>query len=208
MGMFDYIKIDSSIKIPLNKELRSLKVNPHEFDFQTKDLDNLLISYEIKKNKRLYKDKKPTRYHGEIIFGTFYDTETTDYFIDYKAKFTEGVLQSIKLISCNSSCNKKRKENSIKIQEKLEKRQKTFRYKICSFFRKKIGISINFHHPKISFYKKDYFFTKYGISLSELNTELIFGKNKSNWVISFKVLGFGFSVRNKINFNLCCFFQK
>ncbi len=196
MGMFDYIEIDKSIKIPLNKELRSLQVDPHSFEFQTKDLDNLLEIYKIKKNKRLYKDKKATRHHGEIVFGTFYSTSTKDYFIDYKAKFTEGVLQSIKLIYFNSACNEERKKKRIEFEEKIKKMKKSFSYKFSSFVRKQLGISFRFYYPRLFFYKKDYALTNYGVSFSELNTEVLFKKGKFVKEFSFKFLGFGFSIVN------------
>lgn len=196
MGMFDYIEIDKSIKIPLNKELRSLQVDPHSFEFQTKDLDNVLCVYRVNKNKRLYKEKKATRYHGEIVFGTFYSTSTMDYFIDYKAKFTEGVLQSIKLVHFDSFSNEERKKKRKEFEEKIKKMKKSFSYKFSSFVRETFGVSIKFYYPRLFFYKKDYSLNNYGISLSELDTELLFKKGEFSKEFSFKLFGFGFSINN------------
>ena len=47
MGMFDYIKFDPSIKLPVSKEIRSLKIDPHSLEFQTKSLENTLSFYEV-----------------------------------------------------------------------------------------------------------------------------------------------------------------
>ena len=196
MGMFDHIEIDKSIKIPLNKELRALRVDPHSFEFQTKDLDNVLSVYKIKKNKRLYKDKKATRHHGEIIFGTFYSTSTMDYIVDYKAKFTEGVLQSIKLIRCDSFSNEERRKKNKEFEEKIKRMKKSFSYRFSSFFRETFGISIKFYYPRLFFYKKDYSLNNYGISLSGLDTELLFKKGEFSKEFSFKLFGFGFSINN------------
>lgn len=196
MGMFDHIEIDKSIKIPLSKDLRSLKVDPHNFEFQTKDLDNILCVYKIKKNKKIYKNKKAIRYHGEIIFGTFYSTSTIDYIIDYKAKFTEGVLQSIKLVRCDSFSNEERKKKRKEIEEKIKKYQKSFYYKLSSFVRNTFGISVRFYYPKLFLYKKDYSLSNYGIALSELDTELLFKKGEFFKEFSFKFFGFGLSISN------------
>jgi len=51
MGMFDTIFIKK--KLPLTKELKALKIKWDEEPFQTKDLDNLLDTYEITKTGKL-----------------------------------------------------------------------------------------------------------------------------------------------------------
>jgi hypothetical protein len=51
MGMFDHIYIKK--KLPLTKELKALDVNWEELDFQTKDLENALDTYEITKSGKL-----------------------------------------------------------------------------------------------------------------------------------------------------------
>jgi hypothetical protein len=51
MGMFDTIFIKK--KLPLTKELKKLDIKWEEIDFQTKDLENLLDTYEITKSGKL-----------------------------------------------------------------------------------------------------------------------------------------------------------
>ena len=52
MGMFDTIYVKKAL--PLNKELKAIKdFKWDEFDFQTKDLENLLSTYEITKAGKL-----------------------------------------------------------------------------------------------------------------------------------------------------------
>lgn len=51
MGMFDTIFVKK--KLPLTKELKALNIKWEELDFQTKDLDNALDTYEITKSGKL-----------------------------------------------------------------------------------------------------------------------------------------------------------
>jgi hypothetical protein len=51
MGMFDSLIVKK--KLPLTKELKSLDVNWEKEVFQTKDLENLLDTYEITKSGKL-----------------------------------------------------------------------------------------------------------------------------------------------------------
>ena len=105
--MFDNIFVKK--KLPLTKELKALNVNWEEVDFQTKDLENLLDTYEITKSgklrhlwqERAWKDDdnsflkgylevvkeewRDVNYHGTINFYTEYctnDTKHWDYFDD------------------------------------------------------------------------------------------------------------------------------
>ena len=90
--MFDTIYVKK--KLPLTKELKALNVEWDELDFQTKDLENLLDSYEITKagklkhfwQKRKWKDDddaflkgyfevveeewRDVKHHGTITFYT------------------------------------------------------------------------------------------------------------------------------------------
>lgn len=59
MGLFDTIFVKK--KLPLTKELKALNVNWEEEPFQTKDLENLLDTYEITKAgklRHLYQERK------------------------------------------------------------------------------------------------------------------------------------------------------
>jgi hypothetical protein len=112
MGMFDYIRVETS--------LPGFAGDLTTTNFQTKDLDNALDTYVITKNGQLYKEeweykwidddnmflkgywgKIPdsyrrlylTDYHGDI---RFYDSEYIDkearVWREYYARFTEGKL--------------------------------------------------------------------------------------------------------------------
>ena len=100
MGMFDTIYVKK--KLPLTKELKALNIKWSEIDFQTKDLENLLDTYEITKSdklrhlwqERVWKDDdsaflkgyldvvkeewRDVDFHGTINFYTNY-TDNTDY---------------------------------------------------------------------------------------------------------------------------------
>jgi hypothetical protein len=107
MGMFDTIFVKK--KLPLPKELKALDVKWEEIDFQTKDLDNALDTYEITKSGKLrhlwqerqWRDEdsaflqgyfevvkeewRDVDFHGTINFYTNYctnDTKHWDYFSD------------------------------------------------------------------------------------------------------------------------------
>lgn len=54
MSMYDSIKCEK--KLPLNKELRSLKIKWNKVEFQTKDLDNCLNNYVITKDGDLIEE--------------------------------------------------------------------------------------------------------------------------------------------------------
>jgi hypothetical protein len=105
MGMFDTIFVKK--KLPLTKELKALDVNWEELDFQTKDLENLLDTYEITKSGKLkhlwqrrewkedsssflggYYDVveeewKDVDFHGTINFYTSYCTNNTKHWDFY-----------------------------------------------------------------------------------------------------------------------------
>ena len=107
MGMFDNLFVKK--KLPLTKELKALDVNWEEVDFQTKDLENALDTYEITKSgklrhlwqERAWKDDddsflkgyfevvkeewRDVDFHGTINFYASYctnDTKHWDYFDD------------------------------------------------------------------------------------------------------------------------------
>jgi hypothetical protein len=104
MGMFDTIFVKK--KLPLTKELKELNVNWDETDFQTKDLENALDTYEITKAgklRHLWQERKwidddsaflkgylevvkqewrDVDFHGTINFYTSY-CDNTNYYWDY-----------------------------------------------------------------------------------------------------------------------------
>lgn len=52
MGMFDYLRVKK--EIPLPEDLKSLKLNWKNLEFQTKDLDNCLLEYFIDEEGHLF----------------------------------------------------------------------------------------------------------------------------------------------------------
>lgn len=58
--MFDTIKIQKRLTIP--KELKNLKLNWKDFEFQTKDLENCLLNYYIDKNGELWEEIVERKY--------------------------------------------------------------------------------------------------------------------------------------------------
>jgi CRISPR/Cas system CMR-associated protein Cmr5 small subunit len=71
--MFDTIFVKK--KLPLTKELKALDVKWEELDFQTKDLDNALDTYEITKSGKLRYlwQKREWKEDGESFLGGYYD---------------------------------------------------------------------------------------------------------------------------------------
>lgn len=225
MGMFDYIKIDSSIKLPVSKEFRSLKIDPHTLELQTKSIENTLSTFIIKKNKRIYKDNKKINYHGIIDFGTCYVTDTVTYCLDYEAKFSDGLLKNIKLSAHKTYEHESRQKQHEKILEKSKKNNDKFLRKFLLFIEKVfvlyplnfLGLNfyqgfwpgslrnknylITFHCPKLVFgYKKDHKDNTYGISIDKITTELCFHKSVYAKEFSCKLLGFGFVVSKFDNY--------
>lgn len=125
MGMFD--SINCLYKLPLTKELRALPINWQGVSWQTKDLDNAMSEYTITEKGRLYetiidgewvpltedekkdsswldqkfiekkRTKKLVKHHGII---NFYTSETFGdfyYWVGFKAYFSYGNLDSVKL---------------------------------------------------------------------------------------------------------------
>jgi hypothetical protein len=114
MGMFDYIKVDKSIHLPLPEEMKKFDI-----EFQTKSLDNAMSAYLIADDRNLYeldapwdcekKSDEPVKkinlqYHGKIRFYAYEHTDTLDFCADFEAKFTDGTLDTINLIDYKKLC--------------------------------------------------------------------------------------------------------
>lgn len=74
------------------------------------------------KTKRQWTTTKA--YHGEIFFYSNYYCKTKDYWIGFKARFTEGKLSNIELVEFKEGCNKKRLDTLNKLNIKLEESRK------------------------------------------------------------------------------------
>jgi len=119
MGMFDTLFVKK--KLLLTKELKALDINWEEIDFQTKDLENLLDTYEITKagklrhlwQEREWKDDdsaflkgylevvneewREVPFHGTINFYTSYCTNVTKHW-DYLEDEDQLSFDDIELI--------------------------------------------------------------------------------------------------------------
>lgn len=84
MGMFDTIFVKKPL--PLNRELKALKdIKWSEFDFQTKDFENLLDTYEITKTGKLrYRKVEREWVDDEEAFLKGYMKEVSSMWIDTK----------------------------------------------------------------------------------------------------------------------------
>ena len=73
MGMFDTIFVKK--KLPLTKELKALNVKWEKLDFQTKDLDNALDTYEITKSGKLKHlwQRREWKEDSESFLGGYFD---------------------------------------------------------------------------------------------------------------------------------------
>ncbi len=128
MGMFDSIKVDYPLPLPL--EVINILPDIYDQEFQTKDFDNLLDNYLLNEDGQLIHSKKeykwkddddsflkgymdvikeemvPFDFHGIVNFycyETVHENPTSDkakdIIIDYMAKFTNGKLENIEILS-------------------------------------------------------------------------------------------------------------
>ena len=166
MGMFDNIICKAPLPLPEDiGELKDLKIIWDEEVFQTKDLDNLLDSYTIHKDgtltfeeydrewvdypkeerkkhfmggyfkvRRQWTTKKT--YHGEILFYNSYYCDKKDYWIEFKAKFTDSKLSNIELHKFEETDNSKRlrfaEEHTARLKI-LKERKKKLWYKLYKY---------------------------------------------------------------------------
>jgi hypothetical protein len=139
MGMYDSIRCDYPLPLPL--EVIDIMPDACDSEFQTKDFDNVLDLYILNENgdllcrKREYEWKDddsaflkgymevvkeeivPYNYHGVVNFYC-YETvrnkdgnKATDISIDYLAKFTNGKLENIEILSYEISDATERLDN-------------------------------------------------------------------------------------------------
>jgi hypothetical protein len=84
MGMFDTIYVKKAL--PLSKELKAIKdLKWEEFDYQTKDLENTLSTYEITKSGKLrYKEVEREWVDDDGAFFKGYMNEVSSKWVDTK----------------------------------------------------------------------------------------------------------------------------
>lgn len=220
MGMFDYIRFKNYSILP---KPEGFPLDLASLDFQTKSLDKAMYLYEISEDKYLYSEdnpfgEEPNRksrmdFHGIINFGAYEVTDLVDYSLEYEAKFTDGVLQEVKLLSYKTydhESKKKQREEFIKEHEKRNNRLSVklikfinsifafpfsligFKSNIPGVFRSKNSL-LTFHFPKIILGKKKEFrATSYGLSIDKTTTEIRFSKTLASKEFSLKIIGVGF----------------
>ena len=232
MGMFDYITFEDKVVLPVPE---NFNMDLKTFEFQTKFLENAMFLYVITNEGFLYQEnyieptensttigkaiRKKIDFHGEINFGAYHIADLVSYSLEYEAKFTDGVLQSIKLLSYNKYEHESRSESMRELLDKAKKRESSLYYKAVillqdllivyplklfglDFSSKRIGMvssndcSISFYKPRFSITKINTDYSK-GYSLFlEANNELSYRKYDSGSSFTIKCLGFGFSINH------------
>lgn len=150
MGLFDQIKIDESIELPIPEGYRGPDL--HSLNYQTKSLENALDKFLIK-DGQLYQDHNQEFYlleevdnnnsespdwrgRNDTVIVQFYESindysETEDAWMEFEAIFVYGNLaKPITLTEFRLSDNSKRKANTkewqqrLKVEKELEKNWK------------------------------------------------------------------------------------
>jgi hypothetical protein len=212
MGMFDHIKIDKEVVLPLLKKLDGIDTS--KLDFQTKCLDNCLFTYVIKKDGLyLFKEDKlvNTEFHGILDFGAYHDTDLVGYLFDFKAKYTDGSLVDIKLYKFQEffhDSNEKRHKSLVKQFKDKKKKSPLFFLQsvlvfILNFFN--LGVTSNFlgviskghtffslYCPRLTFFRRDGY---YGLMLENIDFGFKLRSSSYENTFCFKIFGFGFDFR-------------
>jgi hypothetical protein len=165
MGMFDTVIVNPKFSLPLPKDPKGYTGTA---DFQTKELDNFLETYEIRKDGSLWKlnyrkkneEKTWSRVKNVPTVIKIYDYQENnegdfDYFIEYEILFTKDKVKTAKLIKFEANNNTKRKENQKMYDEQWAKRKKfvnTWLFKnILVHWNKAIGIVYRFNTKILGF---------------------------------------------------------
>lgn len=209
MGMFDTVEVDESIKLTSFKELRSIKIDPRTLNLQTKSLDNTLSHYVLK-NKSLYQDSKKIKFHGVLDFYGSHLHKNKIYFVEYRAKFTDGVLQNIKLTKKGVESYNKPKEIKLPEPGLFEKFLGFIMNVFVIFPLKVLGCNlkqvclgcasnntlyIKFNCPKIIFlYRKICSSKVFGFAIENIDTHITYSPGEGYKTFSLKVLGFGVTI--------------
>lgn len=214
MGMFDYISFEEGVNIPVPDDMRGLK----NIQYQTKSLDNTMSMYSVGKDKCLYlnEDKYESdsslesknnkiNYHGIINFHSYETTDVIDYCCDYQAKFTDGILEDIKLINFKKIEHESTSSRRERFLEKQKSQNKKISIKLIRSIKKiflsafeLIGIEntrIYLHTPELLFfYDAPHKQKNYGLFFDKISTGLYLKTTKFNTDFSCRLLGLGFSV--------------
>jgi hypothetical protein len=218
MGMFDYISFEEGVTLPIPQEMLGFE----SVQYQTKSLDRTMSFYFVGKDGFLYltnefsenkEEKKKIDYHGLINFYSYEITDLIDYSCDYQAKFTDGILQDIKLISFNKieheSVSEKRKRfianqksESKKVSRRISRFIRKYLFSPISSFLGLDNTRLDFHSPDVTcLYGSDSRENKYGLYFDKISTGVCLKKTKFSTVFIFTILGFGFSLHSFKPFN-------
>jgi hypothetical protein len=154
MGMFDDIIVPKAYLKGLlsKKEEEILKTGCR---FQTKDLENVLSTYKVYKQKLYVKDKalwnceppdterknepkkgrwQETSYTGAVVFyNTFKDKKLNEWWFEFEFTFNNGRLDKKNLVSCKIETTKAKKDAVDKMwdteQEIFDEYRKNFKYR-------------------------------------------------------------------------------
>tara|TARA_Y100000310_G_C20483278_1_gene715718 strand:+ start:167 stop:754 length:588 start_codon:yes stop_codon:yes gene_type:complete len=148
MSLFDTIKCDYALPLPdfTKEDMEELgKIDWTEQEFQTKSLDNLMSTYSIEEDGRMYVEKNEfiedsdsdtgfsskslgierVDYTGEIEFYNILMGKNYDYWIEFKALFWKGDLKEMDLVKFDKENNEER----VKAQRDFQKEINNFQDK-------------------------------------------------------------------------------
>jgi hypothetical protein len=205
MGMFDNIIFEDGVEVPLPEEMRVFK----DIEYQTKSFDCTMSVYLIGKDNSLYltdfeRSSKKIDYHGIIEFYSYEPTDLIDYSAEFKAKFTDGILQNIELINFKKIDHESRQQKLKELQQKQRIQNDKISSRLSKAFKNYItyaifnilGIKnskIHFCCPEIVFlYKPTDRKISYGLFFDKISTGICLDKTKYLTSFSLKFLGFGF----------------
>lgn len=222
MGMFDQIRFEDYSALP---KPEGFDLDMASLDFQTKSLDNAMYTYRVGGDKQLYREDGPFRggdgeerrelvdFHGVIRFGAYEQTDLVDHHLEYEAKFTDGLLQGVKLLEYKTYSHESKKTQREEYIKECEKRKNRLGVKLAraansifgfpfllagftsnvpGVFRSESSL-LTFHLPKIMVGRReDLRCASYGVSLDKITTEARFSRTLASKEFSFKILGIGF----------------
>lgn len=152
MGLFDSIKCKYPLPRPQDP-MELVNINFNDLEYQTKDLYETMSEFELREDGTIWREDHKykfiagdpkgksfsdkighmesegswwTQTFPDVII--FYDSITrdefaNDYWIDYKAFFSKGVLTSIEIAGFEAEDNSIRKANNKMFIDKMKKRQ-------------------------------------------------------------------------------------
>lgn len=185
MGMFDEVKYEYILPLEVKEEVKALGIVPEDLLFQTKDLDSTLSLYTINRDGRLiFKNVKykwvdddnaflkgymeeeshtldDMNYHGDLKFYAYENVKKDgNHFaviLDYRARFTNGKLEEVKLENCEVNDDNDRQEDLNRMYREMEREKNLWYNKYLrytkfykNYIRKPIFSIVKFLHKLTS----------------------------------------------------------